>query len=330
MLFAPFPAVGPRSTFTLESAVSFRRPAQVFVGARRLVLTAAGLTLLACARRNAEGDAHAGHDAASAAGTVVAPAISDAEIPAGAVTVAERIGRSSRHGEYVMIRTGPSDSVRAWVVYPERASKAPVVVVVHEIFGLSTWVRGVADQLAADGFIAIAPDLLTGRVAPMPGTDTVAASAATAAIRSLASTDVQRQIAAVGQYGMSRPAATNRYGVVGFCWGGAASFASAVASPSGQGAAVVYYGSAPPPATLSTVRIPVLGLYGGEDARIGATVPATDSAMKALGKTFVHHTFPGAGHGFLRQQDGAGGANLAASRQAWPLTIAFFRTNLGR
>jgi carboxymethylenebutenolidase len=230
-----------------------------------------------------------------------------------------------------MIKTGASDSVRAWVVYPERATKAPVVVVVHEIFGLSTWVRGVADQLAADGFIAIAPDLLTGKVAPAPGSDTVAAAAATAAIRSLASADVQRQIAAVAQYGMSRPAAIQKYGVVGFCWGGSASFATAVASPSGQGASVVYYGTAPTPlTTLASVNVPVLGLYGGEDARIGATIPATDSSMKALGKHYEHHTFPGAGHGFLRQQDGQAGANLAAARQAWPLTIAFFRANLGR
>jgi carboxymethylenebutenolidase len=286
----------------------------------------------ACARRSAEGDAHAGHDAAATASSGVAGgAASEASIPAGATSVADRIARSPRHGEYAMIRTGPSDSVRAWVVYPERATSAPVVVVVHEIFGLSTWVRGVADQLAADGFIAIAPDLLTGKVASAPGSDTVAAAAATAAIRTHTTADDQRQIAAVGRYGMSLPAASKRYGVVGFCWGGSASFASAVASPSGQSAAVVYYGSAPTPyATLANVRVPVLGLYGGEDARIGATIPPTDSAMKALGKTYEHHTFPGAGHGFLRQQDGQAGANLAASRQAWPMTIAFFRTNLGR
>jgi len=129
---------------------------------------------------------------------------------------------------------------------------------------------------------------------------------------------------------MAMPAAEKRYGVVGFCWGGSASFASAAASPAGQTAAVVYYGSAPPPASLSTVQVPVLGLYGGDDARIGATVPPTDSAMKALGKRFEPHTFAGAGHGFLRQQDGQAGANLAAAQMAWPLTISFFRANLGR
>jgi carboxymethylenebutenolidase len=250
-------------------------------------------------------------------------------IPAGASTVAERLAKSPRHGEFVMIRTGPSDSLRAWVVYPERSTKAPVIVVVHEIFGLSTWVRGVADQLAADGFIAIAPDLLTGKLAPEPGSDTVNSQAATAAIRSLRAEDVQRQIAAAGQYGMALPAAEKHYGVVGFCWGGGVSFQSAVESPSGQGAAVVYYGTSPATASLARVKVPVLGLYGGEDARVGATVPPADSAMKALGKRFEPHTFAGAGHGFLRQQDGQNGANLTAARQAWPLTISFFRSTLG-
>jgi len=283
---------------------------------------------IGCSHRAPEADAHAGHDvgsAGAASGTVQV-----ATIPASAVTVAERLAKSPRHGEYAMIRTGPSDSVRAWVVYPERRSKAPVVVVVHEIFGLSSWVRGVADQLAADGFIAIAPDLLTGKVPPVPGTDTVASQMATSAVRSLQSQDVQRQIAAVGQYGMSLPAAEKRYGVVGFCWGGSVSFNSAVMSPAGLGAAVVYYGSSPATASLASVKVPVLGLYGGEDARVGATVPPADSAMKALGKRFEHHTFAGAGHGFLRQQEGQNGANLAAAQRAWPLTVSFFRSTLGR
>jgi carboxymethylenebutenolidase len=301
---------------------------------RRVALTGTPLSLVAlalaagCSRESPQPDDHAGHATSTAA--AFAAAADDSTLPAGAATVAERLAKSPRHGEFVTIRTGPSDSVRAWVVYPERAPKAPVVVVVHEIFGLSTWVRGVADQLAADGFIAIAPDLLTGKVAPEPGSDTVAASAATAAIRSLKPEDVQRQIAAVGQYAMNLPAAEKRFGVVGFCWGGGTSFASAVASPAGQGAAVVYYGSSPATASLVNVKVPVLGLYGGDDARVGATVPPADSAMKALGKRFEPHSFAGAGHGFLRQQDGKGGANLAAAREAWPLTISFFRSTLGR
>jgi carboxymethylenebutenolidase len=291
------------------------------------LLGLATFSQIGCSRHSAEADTHAVHATPVTSGSSSADV---ASIPASATAVADRLARSSRHGEYLTIRTGPSDSVRAWIVYPERATKAPVVVVVHEIFGLSAWVRGVADQLAADGFIAIAPDLLTGKVAPAPGSDTVASATATVAIRSLAPAEVQRQIAAVGQYGMSLPAAERRYGVVGFCWGGGVSFASAVVSPEGQGAAVVYYGPSPAISSLASVQIPVLGLYGGEDARIGATVPAADSAMRALGKRFEPRTFAGAGHGFLRQQEGQAGANLAASKQAWPLTISFFRTNLGR
>lgn len=246
--------------------------------------------------------------------------------PAGAVTVQERLATSPRHGEWAMIRSGPNDSVRAWVVYPERSAKAPVVVVVHEIYGLSTWVRGVADQLAANGYIAIAPDLLTGKVALQA--DTVTQAAASAAIRTLRVDDVHRQLEAVARYGMALPAALPRYGIVGYCWGGSASFAHAVRSPGGLGAAVVYYGGSPDTSELSRVKVPVLGLYAGNDQRVNATVPRADTIMRRLGKPYEIHFFAGAGHGFLRQQDGAAGANLLASEKAWPLTVAFFRRHL--
>jgi carboxymethylenebutenolidase len=293
-------------------------------------LCAASVLAIGCTRTSQKVDIHADHVSATTVPTSSIMAPSDASLPAGANDVAARLARSPRHGEYVMIRTGPSDSVRAWVVYPERATKAPVVVVVHEIFGLSTWVRGVADQLAADGYIAVAPDLLTGRATPDAGADTLTQAVATAAIRTLDMPTVQRQLAAVGAWGMALPAAEQRYGTVGFCWGGGTSFAHAVANPRGLGAAVVYYGTSPATASLASVRAPVLGLYAGDDARVDATIPPADSAMRALGKTFQPHIFAGAGHGFLRQQDGKNGANLAASRQAWPLTIGFFRTHLGR
>lgn len=284
----------------------------------------------ACARQTAEGDVHAGHVMTPPAGAATTTTSSDAGLPAGATDVAARVARSPRHAEWAMIRTGPTDSVRAWVVYPERSTKAPVVLVVHEIYGLSTWVRGVADQLAADGFIAIAPDLLTGKVAPAPGSDTLTQAAASAAIRTLQTADVHRQLAAVGQYGMALPAAEKRYGTVGFCWGGSTSFMHAVTSPPGLGASVVYYGGSPADSLLSRVQVPVLGLYGADDARVNATIAPAEAAMRSLGKSYQTHIFAGAGHGFLRQQDGKNGANLTASRAAWPLTLAFFRTHLGR
>ena len=292
-------------------------------------------TLAACARgvSSSEPSATTGdhvHAAETGAGARVAAGAQGTALPAGAADAARRLASSPRHAEWVMIgttgeRDAGADSVRAWVVYPERRERAPVVVVIHEIFGLTSWIRSVADQLAADGFIAIAPDLLTGKTRVHPDS---AGSDAREVIRTLNLDDVHRQLAAVGQYGMRLPAALPRYGVIGFCWGGSASFQHAVRSPAGLGAAVVYYGSSPATGELRTVRVPVLGLYGGDDARVNATVPPADSAMRALGKSFQHHMYEGAGHGFLRQQNGKEGANLAATRQAWPATLAFFRRHL--
>lgn len=282
---------------------------------RRLALNAGLVVLSACGT---------GGTPSTATSTAVTPA---PKIAAGATTVRERLSASPRHGEWVSISTGAGDSVRAWVVYPERSSKAPVVLVVHEIFGLSTWIRGVADQLAAAGFIAIAPDLLTGKGA-LQG-DTLPYDVATAAIRTLRAEDVQRQLEAIGRYGMALPAAQQRYGIVGFCWGGGVSFAHAVRSPSGLKGAVVYYGASPDTAELSRVQVPVLGLYAGDDARINARVPATDSVMRRLGKPYEVHYFEGAGHGFLRAQDGRE-ANRLAAEKAWPRTIEFFRRVFAR
>lgn len=249
----------------------------------------------------------------------------NATLPAAAEEARTRLTSSPRHGEWVTVSAG-SDSVRAWIAYPERKTKAPVVVVVHEIYGLTPWVRSVADQLAADGFIAIAPDLLTSKNLPN-ATDSVPAELATAAIRTLSPDDVHRQILAVADYAMALPSAIRRYGIVGYCWGGGVSFEHAVRSAT-LGAAVVYYGVSPKNESLASVKAPVLGLYGGNDARVDATIPPADSTMKALGKTYSPHVFEGAGHGFLRQQNGQNGANLAATKEAWPQTIAWFRRYL--
>jgi carboxymethylenebutenolidase len=273
---------------------------------------------LACGPSRAAGGG--GSDTLAAAQAPLAPDAAAADA---------RLAASPRHGEWAMVSAGGADSVRAWVVYPERSGRAPVVIVVHEIFGLSNWVRAVADQLAADGFIAIAPDFLTGRNVPNGPDGQPVRDSATAAVRGLDPAQVQRRIDAVARYGMALPAALPRYGIVGFCWGGGVSFAHAVHSPT-LGASVVYYGTSPATPPLASVRAPVLGLYGGNDARVNATVPPADSAMRALGKTFQQETYAGAGHGFLRQQDGQDGANLAAAQAAWPRTIAFFRQHLGR
>ena len=270
------------------------------------------------------------HSQPTASGTVASAASVSGDhtpLPADAAHVAERLTNSPRHGEYAMVHTPDGDSVKVWIVYPQRATPAPVVVVIHEIYGLSSWVRGVADQLAADGFVAIAPDLLTMTNAPRVA-DTVATQDATVAFRTLNADRVQRQIDAVAKYAMDLPGAAHTYGIVGFCRGGDFSFGHAAHSPS-LGASIVYYGIAPPAAALQTVRAPVLGLYGGADARVDATIAPTDSAMRALGKTYVHFAYDSAGHGFLRQQDGMNGANMRATQQAWPATIAWLRKYLG-
>jgi carboxymethylenebutenolidase len=251
-------------------------------------------------------------------------------LPPSEAEAMARLAASPRHGEWVTIQlgrnptTGVSDSTRVWLVFPERPDRAPVVVVIHEIFGLTPWVRAVADQFAADGFIAIAPDFITMKSVPGNPVDGPERGLAGAAIQSLSADEVNRQIDAAAKYAMALPAATQKYGVVGYCWGGTASFGHAVHSP-GLGAAVVYYGTSPAPSAVAGIRAPVLGLYAANDARVNRTIPPVDSAMKALGRVFTQHTFEGAGHGFLRQ---ANAGNVEASRKAWPLTIQFLRTHL--
>jgi carboxymethylenebutenolidase len=248
-------------------------------------------------------------------------------LPAGAADAEARLAASPRHAEWATIRSG-EDSLRMWVVYPERSDNAPVVLVVHEIFGVSAWIRAVADQLAADGFIAIVPDLLTMKGITRDAAGDSDAGEARSAIQSLVRADVDRHLLAVAEYGMKLPAARPVYGIVGFCWGGATSFAHAIASPR-LGASVVYYGGSPATEQLSSIRAPVLGLYGGADQRVNATIPAAEAAMKAMNRTYEPHIFDGAGHGFLRAQDGNEGRNLAATREAWPLTVQWFRRHLG-
>jgi carboxymethylenebutenolidase len=240
---------------------------------------------------------------------------------------AARLGSSPRHGEWASVDAGGGDKVDLWVVYPERSDKAPVVIVIHEIFGLTDWVRAVADQFAAEGFIAVAPDFLSGKAPDGKGSRSVTSDAARGLIASLQPAEITRRLDAAAKYATSLPAATSEFGVVGYCWGGGISFGYATQQPD-LDAAVVYYGTSPATDTLGRVRAPVLGLYGGSDARVNATVPAAQAELKRLGKRFEVEIYEGAGHAFLRQQAGQNGANQAATDKAWPRTVAFLRENL--
>jgi len=249
-------------------------------------------------------------------------------LPPGEAGAKAALEASSRHHEWIDVAIPDGGKVAAFVAYPERADRAPAVVVIHEIYGLTDWIRAVADRLAAEGFIAVAPDLLTGR--GPGGGDSASFSSrddVVKAVRGLEPAGVAAALDATARKAAALPAASGRYGAVGFCWGGGRSFAWATTQP-GLGAAVVYYGTSPEAGALAAVRAPVLGLYGGDDARVNATVPGAEAGMRELGKRYETRTYPGAGHGFLRQQDGRDGANLAAAREAWPETIRFLRGTL--
>lgn len=259
---------------------------------------------------------------------LAAPADALQSVPASGEQADERLAASPRQGEWVTIGVG-GDSVRAWVVYPEQRENAPVVVAVHDNRGMSNWIRGVADQLAADGFIAIAPDMLSTLAVPRDADGDSDPDSVRAAIGGVDQAMRDRYIQAFGEWGTSLPGASDQYGIVGFCWGGSTVFAHAVAAPPSLGAVVVYYGGAPAPERLSSVRAPILGLYGEDDARVNATVPAAKAALDAAGRTYDTHTFAGAGHGFTRSQEAREGANRAAIEEAWPLTVEWFRRHLG-
>jgi carboxymethylenebutenolidase len=248
-----------------------------------------------------------------------------AQTPPVAEDALKHLEESPRHGEWARYDAGMGDMVDAWLVYPERSDGAPVVVVVHEIFGLTDWVRAVADQFAAEGFIAIAPDLLSGKGPDGGNTSSVSRDAVRGLIRGLDREEVHKRLDAAAAYATALPAAEDRYGVVGYCWGGAISFSYATHQPE-LGAATVFYGTSPATETLSAVRAPVLGLYGGEDNRVNATIADAEAEMKRLGKSYEKEVYQGAGHGFLRQQDRMN--NKAAADQAWVRTVEFFKKHL--
>jgi carboxymethylenebutenolidase len=250
-------------------------------------------------------------------------------IPASAETAQQTLTASPRHGEWADVSlAGSNTKIRTWVVYPERQDKAPIVIVIHEIFGMSDWVRAVADQLAAEGFLAVAPDLLSGKGPNGGGTESFSGDEVRGAIRNLTDDEVTQRLNAVRDYALAQPAAGTRTATIGFCWGGTTSFMYATRQPA-LNAAVVYYGTAPTAKeTLAKIQAPVLGFYGKDDARVTATVEGTTKAMAELNKSYTSRVYERAGHGFLRQQDGRDGANLKASQQAWAETVTFLKTNL--
>jgi carboxymethylenebutenolidase len=235
-----------------------------------------------------------------------------------------RLDASPRHHEYVPLKHGDR-TVQAFVVYPEVKTKAPVIVLIHEIFGLSDWAKEMADELAGQGFIVVAPDLLTG-FGPNGGNSDSFTSmdAATKAVSGLDPAVVTADLDAAADYAKKIPAANGKIATVGFCWGGGKSFAFATHRKD-LSAAFVFYG--PGPSDVTTITAPVYGFYAGNDARIGATLPATTGAMKAAGKKFDPVTYEGAGHGFMRAGEApdASPANKAAREQGFTRLVTLIK-----
>ena len=239
----------------------------------------------------------------------------------------DALEKSPRHREYVPI-VHDGRTVTTFVVYPEVKNKAEVVVLIHEIFGLSDWMKLQADELAAKGYIVLAPDLLSG-VGPGGdgktggGTDALYATTGTTdpvvkAIATITPEQVTADLNAVADYGKKLPSANGKLAVAGFCWGGSKSFLFATQRPD-LSAAFVFYGTGPKAEAMAAITAPVYGFYGGNDARVGATVPQTTSDMKTAGKTYYPVTYEGAGHGFMRagQAPGAKPEDVKAFNEAF-------------
>jgi carboxymethylenebutenolidase len=261
-----------------------------------------------------------------------------------------KLDQSPRHGEYVTITEPSGRKLQAWVVYPEVKDKASVVVMIHEIYGLSDWAREMADEVAGAGYIVVEPDLLSGfgptaasakpmdmpmdhshmQMSPggsgagyLPASPGGTAafpdqSAVVKAVSSLPDAQVLADLNAAADYGKHLPSASSKLYVAGFCWGGGKSFLFATQRKD-LSAAFVFYGTPPPADAMKNITAPVYGFYAGNDARVSATVPQTEADMKAAGKTYAPKIYDGAGHGFMRagEEPDASAPNSAARTEGF-------------
>jgi len=227
------------------------------------------------------------------------------------------VDKSPRHREWVTV-THDGRKVETFVAYPEASKNTPVIVLIHEIFGMSDWVEEVTDEFAAAGYIAIAPDLLSGMAPKGGGTKEFPAGEAGRAIGKLPPEQITADLNAVADYGLKLPAAAKKLFVAGFCYGGGQTFRFATNRPD-LAAAMVFYGTPPDKESMARIKAPVFGFYGGNDQRIGATIPDTITNMKELGKIYEPVTYEGAGHGFMRggEQPDPKPADAKAREEAW-------------
>jgi len=244
------------------------------------------------------------------------------ELPANLFVSASTVARTPMRHEWVDILSGKS-KLHTWVEYPESEAKAPVVILMHYDAGLDISQRAVADQLALDGFIAVAPDLLSGRGPSGGNFDAFRfPDEALRANLKVPTAIALRDYKAAYDYALKMPRSSGKVAVLGCGLGGTLAWRFAAAEP-GVSAAAVFYGLPPSDDLLAKINAPVLGLYGGDDDPVDATIEPTAAAMKKLGKSFESHVYPGATHAFLTYQ--AEGRNGAATAEAWPAAMAFLR-----
>ncbi len=229
-------------------------------------------------------------------------------------TPLERLENSPRHHEWVNFSVN-NTTVQNFLVYPEVSENVPVVIVIHENRGLNDWARSMADQIAEMGYIAIAPDFLSGTAPNGGGTaDYENPDEARTGIYNLTPEYIKALLDTAVDYSKAIPSGNGKVAVIGFCWGGSQSFSFATHSSAIE-TAIVCYGTGPSaPEAYNSVEVPVYGFYGGNDNRVNATIPTSETAMKNAGKFFEPVVYDGAGHGFFRagEEENASPANQNA------------------
>jgi carboxymethylenebutenolidase len=233
----------------------------------------------------------------------------------------DRLNTSPRHGDWVDIKSGER-AIKAFVVYPERKDKAPAVLVISEIFGLTDWVRSLCDELAENGVIAIAPDLHGGQKFE----DLDGARKATSALQK---EQVKADLDVAADYALTKiPSCNGTLAVCGFCWGGGVTFTYANENPKLK-AAYSFYGTAPTEASkVANIACPVYGFYAENDERVNATIPKAEELMTAAGKKYEPVIYKGGGHGFMRTGEPTNPAVREADRRARDEAWARWKTLL--
>ena len=245
----------------------------------------------------------------------------------GADDIKSQLEASPRHGEWVKVTTSDERVVNTFVVYPEVKEPATTIIVIHEIFGLTDWIRLVADRLAAEGFVAICPDLLSGMGPDGGGTESFdSGDDVRRTIRELSPSQVASDLDAIQKYARDLPSTNDKVAVSGFCWGGGQTFSYAVHSDT-IAAGFVFYGRAAPIEDVPKISAPIYGFYGESDNRINATIDATKAAADTANVTYEPVIYEGVGHAFLRRgmADDANEAQKTATKAAWERWVSLLQ-----